>query len=162
MANSASLNPDIAQAFALTELRTFRLSGGSSYALVSHSPEAGLISDFWLGSFGSQAEFRAVLEFIAGEIEAGRYCLWLADLRYMSTGFGDSNEWLVGDLMPRVLKGGLIREAVVLTEDSGVPEGYDVFGSATGALRRIADGRVRGFTDIAAARAWLIGGELPG
>ncbi|MPY69570.1 MAG: hypothetical protein GEU92_05745 [Alphaproteobacteria bacterium] len=128
---------------------------------MSHSPEAGLISDFWLGSFGSQAEFRTVLAFIAGEIEAGRYCLWLADLRYMSIGFAESNEWLVGDLMPRVLKGGLVREAVVLTEDSGVPEGYDVFGSATGALRRIADGRVRGFTDIAAARAWLIGGELP-
>ncbi|MPY72468.1 MAG: hypothetical protein GEU92_20715, partial [Alphaproteobacteria bacterium] len=136
MANPARLNRDVAQAFALTELRTFRLPGGSPYALVSHCPEAGVISDFWLGSFGSQAEFRAVLDFVAGEIEAGRYRLWLADLRYMSTGFGNSNEWLVGDLMPRVLRGGLVREAVVLTEDSGVPEGYDVFGSATGALRR--------------------------
>ena len=40
-------------------------------------------------------------------------------------------------------------------------EGEDVYKTASQALQDIADGRVRGFTDIALAKRWLFKGDLP-
>ena len=40
-------------------------------------------------------------------------------------------------------------------------EGADVFGAATMAIASIADGRVRGFTDVQLAKQCLLNGMLP-
>ena len=161
MSGSLRVSKDAERAFALTELRTFRSRAGLPYAMVSHNPEFGLVSDLWLGGFDEQDDFRAVLNFLAETFEGGGYRYWLADLRYMSTEFTLSGDWLVDELMPRVFNAGLVREALVVTGDSGVPEGYDVFGSASTALPRLSDGRIRGFPDIEASKAWLFDGLLP-
>lgn len=160
--NSPSGAPeDSRQSFRLSKLKTFRNAEEGTYALVTHNPDLGLISDFWLGSFETQDRFQTVLEFIAAQFETGKYSLWLADLRHMSISFDMSSDWLIADLMPRVFSAGLQREAIVLSEDSSMPEGYDVFGAATHALNRLADGRVRSFTDIDLARNWLLDEKLP-
>ena len=63
--------------------------------------------------------------------------------------------------MPRVIRAGLAREAVVLPSSAVEAEGEDVYKTASQALQDIADGRVRGFTDIALAKRWLFKGDLP-
>lgn len=162
MTASAGVAPDVQKSFELEPLKTFRWPHDWIYAEVTHNPGLGLISDVWFGNFGEPEAFRAVLEFIAERLETGHYRLWLADLRFMSQSFAPSGDWLVGELMPRIIDAGLLREAVVLPEARDLPEGYDVFGAASDALRRLTSGRVRGFTDIDHAKRWLLQAELPG
>lgn len=161
MADPLQVETDIQGAFALAELRTFRLADGRTYAVVAHDPSLGLIHDFWVGGFESEDQFRAVLEYVLQQIRERGYTLWLADLRHMSTGFMSSRAWLVEELTPKVIAAGLVREAVVLPEKFDAPEGFDVFGSASAALRDLADGRIRGFRHLDAAKRWLIEGRLP-
>ncbi|MFN4764792.1 hypothetical protein ACKGJN_16810, partial [Gillisia sp. Q332] len=109
----------------------------------------------WLGGFGTEAEFRQVLEFICERFETGNYIFWLADLRFLNSAFFHSEAWLAETVFPRAIAAGLQREAVVVPTYQGAPRGYDVFGSASSALGRITDGRVRGFSDVEAAKAWV-------
>jgi hypothetical protein len=67
----------------------------------------------------------------------------------------------VREVMPAIFEAGLEREAVVLPDAALTVEGVDAFASGARALREIADGRVRGFTDISLAKRWLLQGELP-
>lgn len=161
MAIKAEIQPDVADAFGLTELRSFRVQGGITYAVVGHNPVNRLLSDIWFGDFHQQRDFQLVLEYIASQFEAGQYEYWLADLRFMASSFHNSHDWLVNTLMPRVFKAGLIREAVVLPRpDSQLPEGFDVFGAASKAIRELSGGSVRGFHNLDKAKAWLISGDL--
>lgn len=149
---------DVKSLFSVVDIREFRLPSGQIYAVVGHNPEIGLISDTWFGGFEAEHQFRAVLEFICERFEQGGFHLWLADLRYLNSGFQHSDAWLAEEVFPRVIAGGLTREAVVLPSYKGAPPEYDVFGSASSALRKITDGRVRGFDNIDAARTWLLDG----
>ncbi|MEQ9490676.1 MAG: STAS/SEC14 domain-containing protein [Alphaproteobacteria bacterium] len=149
---------DIRVEFSVEDLRVFR--GGKTnqpYAIVGHNPYSGLLTDAWVGGFDTEQEFRAVLEFIIEQFETGGYSYWLVDLRHLNTGFFHSDTWLAETAFPKAIEAGLVREAVVLPPYRGAPPDYDVFGSASAALRKITDGRVRGFTDIAEARKWLFG-----
>lgn len=161
MAIKAQMQPDIADAFGLVELRSFRVPGGITYAVVGHNPGSRLLSDIWFGDFHHEREFQVVLEYIAEQFETGQYDYWLADLRFMASSFHNSHDWLVGTLMPRIFNAGLVREAVVLpTSDVQVPEGFDVLGSATKAIRELSEGVVRGFHNVEKAKAWLVSGDL--
>ncbi|PJK27914.1 hypothetical protein [Minwuia thermotolerans] len=158
-----TIRADVAEVFSATELRAFRRGDGRIYTVVGHNPDHRLLTDIWLGGFGSLDNFRAVLDFVCERFECGGYSYWLADLRHLSESFFEAEEYLARTVVPRVMAAGMQREAVVAPAlEPGVPQGYDVFGAADTALRRIADGRIRGFTDIAAARAWLLDGNLPG
>ncbi|WP_420403256.1 hypothetical protein [Nisaea sp.] len=148
---------DVRSLFSIVDIREFRLPSGRVYAVVGQNPEIGLISDTWFGGFETEQQFRTVLEFICERFEQGGFRLWLADLRFLNSGFQHSDAWLAEHVFPRVIAGGLTREAVVLPGYQGAPAEYDVFGSASSALKKITDGRVRGFDDIDAARAWLLG-----
>ena len=161
MGISLAVEADINQLFVLEELKPFQLHDGRLYAIVAHNPELRLIHDFWVGDFDDQAAFRAVPTFILQQLQSGAYSLWLADLRHMSRSFTESNQWMVNELMPKVFEAGLLREAVVVPPSGDIPEGFDVFGAATSALSAIADGRVRGFSDVEAAKRWLLEGALP-
>jgi len=156
-----SVEADVKQLFVLEELRVFELPGGGIYAIVAHNPDLRLIHDFWVGDFDDQAAFRAVLSFILEQLRTGAYTLWLADIRHMSRSFMASNQWMVNELVPKLFEAGLQREAVVVPPDSRLPQGFDVFGAATAALNEIADGRIRGFTELDAAKRWLLEGLLP-
>lgn len=147
---------DIKNAFDVSDLRTFRQSSGLPYAVVSHNPGWGLISDAWFGAFEKDEQFREVLEFVCENFETGRYRLWLADLRHLNRSFWNFDSWLADVVFPRAIAGGLEREAVVLPRDMKAPPSYDVFGSASAALRQITDGRVRGFTSLDDAKRWLL------
>lgn len=159
---AGQIQPDVSAAFSLEELRAFLLPNGRRYAVVGHNPDQRLISDIWFGAFGSQRAFKDVLEFICERFETGGYAYWLADLRYLNEDFHESEAWLVEEVVPRVMAAGLQREAVVMPASTGQPEGFDVYGSASDTLRHIADGRVRGFTDIRLAKLWLQHGLLDG
>ncbi len=156
------IDPGLRRAFELESLRSFRLDNGQIYALVAHNPGQQLLHDIWFGAFERDEEFRAVLECVLELMRGGGYRLWLADLRHLTRSFMASRAWLVEELMPQIFEAGLEREAVVLPEHAQVPDGFDVLSSASGALRDLADGRVRGFRDVAAARRWLLEGRLPG
>lgn len=150
---------DVSTAFKVSELRTFRNLRDIPYAIVSHNPEYGLIADSWFGRFDSEDQFREVLEYICERFEDGGYSRWLADLRHLNRSFHEHEDWLAEAVFPRVINAGLEREAVVLPKGMGGPRSYDVFGSASAALKKITDGRVRGFTDLAGARKWLLKGS---
>lgn len=154
-----AIQTDVKSAFSIQELEIFRLDGGQPYAIVAHDPAARLISDIWFGSFKTEERFRAVLEFICDRFDHGGYRYWLADLRYMTHSFAGSEDWLADYVFPRTIAAGLRREAVVLPENLNLPPNFDVFGAASAALRKITDGRVRGFTDISSAKAWLLEGS---
>lgn len=152
---------DVKGHFVLEELKAFQHADGGIYAIVAHNRDLRLIHDFWVGDFDDQAAFRAVLTFILEQLRTGAYSLWLADIRHMSRSFMASNQWMVNELVPQLFEAGLEREAVVVPPRADVPQGFDVFGAATAALREIADGRIRGFTDVEAAKRWLLEGVLP-
>jgi len=160
MRSAGQIQPDISAAFSLEELRAFLLPNGRRYAVVGHNPDQRLISDIWFGAFGSQQAFKDVLEFICERFETGGYAYWLADLRYLNEDFHEAEAWLVDEVVPRVMAAGLQREAVVMPSTTGQPEGFDVYGAASDTLRQIADGRIRGFTDIRLAKLWLQHGLL--
>ena len=156
------ITTDVTETFSITELRTFRRLDGRIYAIVGHNRDHGLITDIWLGGFESMANFRAVIDFVCERIETDGYGLWLADLRHLAESFAEAEAYLAEEIVPRIIAAGLQREAVVTPSlEYNIPEGYDVYGAASAALRRIADGRIRGFTDIEAARAWLLDSRLP-
>ena len=157
-----AIRQDVRGAFLVEELQTFRLDDGRTYAIVGHNEDLGLVTDIWFGGFETRDHFRDVLEFICDRFDTGRYHLWLADLRHMSSGFQDSEDWLAEYVFPRVIAGGLAREAVVLPKQvEDLPPDFDVLGSASAALKKITDGRVRGFDDLGQARAWLLDGNRP-
>ena len=155
------IQSDIARAFSVRADRIFHRRNDQVYAIVGANPQLGLISDVWFDRFDSQEEFRTVLAHIRDQFETGKFRYWLADLRFLTTDFSGSEEWLVREVFPSVVASGLVREAVVLPDAAVKEEGSDVFESASRALREIADGRVRGFTDIALAKRWLLDGQLP-
>lgn len=155
---AAQTRSDVKATFSVEDLQAFRTVEGQTYAIVGHSPVNRLITDTWIGAFDTEAEFRRVLEFICERFETGHYSYWLADLRFLNSGFFHSDAWLAEHVFPRTIAAGLLREAVVMPSYQGAPAAYDVFGSASAALRRITDGTVRGFTDIEKAREWLFEG----
>lgn len=155
---TAETQEDVKSRFKVEDIRSFRLPSGSIYAVVGHNPEIGLVSDTWFGAFETERQFRDVLEFICERFEEGGISLWLADLRFLNASFMHSDRWLAEVVFPRALAAGLRREAVVLPNYRGAPADYDVFGSASSALKKITDGRVRGFHDIDEAQAWLMDG----
>jgi hypothetical protein len=158
---NTAIQNDVAQAFSVRPDRVFHRKNAQVYAIVGTNPEEGLISDVWFDRYDDPEEFRAVLGHIRTRFEGGGYRYWLADLRFLSTDFSNSEDWLVKELMPAVIGAGLVREAVVLSPGAIESEGADVTATASRALRDIADGRVRGFTDIAVAKRWLFDGALP-
>ncbi len=161
MSQSAAIQQDVQEAFAVRSDRLFYRANGQVYAIVGVNPAKSLVSDVWFDRFDDQTEFKAVLNHIREQFETGRYRYWLADLRFLNTDFSGSENWLVKELMPAVIDAGLEREAVVLPPTAVMSEGADAFETASRALRDIADGRVRGFTDIALAKRWLFEGDLP-
>ncbi|WP_417515532.1 hypothetical protein [Minwuia sp.] len=156
-----AIQTDVVDRFSVAERRVFRNVDGQTYAVVGHNRELGLLTDIWFGTYGSEDNFRSVLEYMCEQFETGDYRLWLADLRFLSQSFFDAQQYLVEEACPRAIRAGLAREAVVMRPAEDVPEGFNVFGSAHAALQQIADGRVRGFTDMDMAREWLINGTLP-
>ena len=161
-APALAIQEDVARAFSMKERRVFTREDGSVYAIVGSNPDLGVVSDVWFGTYDGAVEFRAVLEHVRDLFHAGGYRYWLADLRFMASGFAESEDWLVYELMPAVYFSGLKREAVVLPPDEIDSEGEDAYKTASSALRDLADGRVRGFSDIQLAKRWLLDGALPG
>lgn len=158
----AIIQDDIARAFSVKADKLFYRSNNQVYAIVGTNPDLQVVSDVWFDKFDSQDEFRTVLNTIRDLFRTGRYRFWLADLRFLSSNFAESEHWLVTTLMPAVVEAGLEREAVVLPDAALREEGQDVYATASHALQVLSDGRVRGFTNIALARRWLLHGELPG
>lgn len=156
-----ALQPDVVRAFAMREHKVFLRANGQVYAIVGVNPDLLVVSDVWFGGFDSQNEFKDVLVHVLDLIRNGKMRYWLADLRFLASDFGPSEDWLVKTLMPAVIGAGLEREAVVLPGAAIAKEGEDIYRTASTALRDIADGRVRGFTDISLAKRWLLEGALP-
>lgn len=158
----AAIQKDISNAFSVKPEKLFHRRNGQVYAIVGYNRELELVSDVWFDRFDTQTEFRAVLAHICALFRGGGFRYWLADLRFLTTDFSESEKWLVNEVMPAMFSAGLQREAVVLPQEAVKAEGEDIFATASRALAEIADGRVRGFAVIGLAKKWLLHGELPG
>ncbi len=130
-------------------LKEFKRTSGTTYATVSYDEENNCIMDTWEGLFGTQENFQAVILFIADVIEEKKVTKWLADLRKMNGSFDGSKLWIVNNIMPRVIKAGLLYEAIVLPNN--------VFSklSTKDTITRIHNFELRQFEDIEKAKAWL-------
>jgi hypothetical protein len=157
-----TIQRDVANAFSMCDHKVFRRENAQIYAIVGCNPDLKIISDVWFDRFDHQAEFRRVYTHLRNLIVENGYRFWLADMRFMASNFAGSKDWFVGELMPAVFAGGLKRKAVVLPDAVLQEEGADVAAVVSQALSEIADGRLRGFTDIALAKRWLLDGKLPG
>ena len=160
-AAAATLQDDVASAFSVQTDRVFSRNNGQVYAIVSKNPDLKIVSDVWFDRFDAQRDFRDVLRHVFDLVSDGGCRYWLADLRFMASDFGDSSSWLADQFMPAIFNAGLEREAVVMPAGALDQEGSDIFGVATMAIASIADGRVRGFTDVQLAKQWLLNGVLP-
>lgn len=155
------IQADVANAFAMQDHKIFRRENAQIYAIVGCNPDLKIMSDVWFDRFDHQAEFRLVYTHLRNLVVDGGYRLWLADMRFMSSNFAQSKDWFVNELMPAVFAGGLERKAVVLPGSVLNREGANIAAVISQALADLADGRLRGFTDIALAKRWLLTGELP-
>lgn len=160
-ATATSLQDDIVGAFSVTTNKIFYRQNKQIYAIVGANPNLHIVSEVWFGEFDTQEEFRAVLQHIFGLFGDEGYRYWLADLRFLKSDFSPSINWLTTQLMPAMFNAGLAREAVVLPDHAVNEEGEDVYASASGVLKTLTDGRVRGFTNVQHAKQWLLDGILP-
>lgn len=118
-----------------------------------------VISDVWIGRYGSDSNFTAVLEYNCEMIETKRYDLWLADLRQLNQSFYQFDDWLSGHVFSRTVAAGLKKEAVVVPDHRNSPPEFDAAGAGYIAHRKTQDDRIRMFTDIGEAETWLVGSE---
>lgn len=160
-ATATILQEDIVSAFSVQTDRVFSRNNGQVYAIVSKNLDLKVVSDVWFDRFDTQRDFRNVLRHIFDLISDGGCRYWLADLRFMASDFSDSSGWLTDQFMPAIFDAGLEREAVVMPAGALEKEGADISGVAASAIASIADGRVRGFTDVQLAKEWLLNGVLP-
>lgn len=140
----------------LQVLREFRDESSRPYAIVFHDFENALISDVWLGEFGSEANFKRVLIYVCEMFETGSYTRWLADLRHLNQSFYGLEDWLSQVAFQRAAAAGMVKEAVVLPEKLVTPNRFDTHGSGTAAMNKIVDDRIRSFTSIEEATSWLL------
>ena len=100
-AAATTLQDDIANAFSVQTDRVFSRNNGQVYAIVSKNPDLKIVSDVWFDRFDTQRDFRNVLRHIFDLVSDGGCRYWLADLRFMTSDFGDSGDWLADQFMPR-------------------------------------------------------------
>lgn len=130
-------------------LKVFQTGAQKIYATVYYDEDKKCISDVWDGSFGTSENFKAVLNYVAQQIEERKALKWLADLRNMEGSFNSSSEWIQKEIMPRVLQAGLLLEAVVLPKN--------IFSklSAKDTIIKINKFELQQFEDIEKAKKWL-------
>jgi hypothetical protein len=133
----------------MTVLKTFENAAGKVYATVSYDEQKNCIKDVWEGSFGNSDNFKTVLTYVASQIEEKKITKWLADLRKMEGSFDSSSEWIQKEIMPKVLKAGLISEAVVLPKN--------IFSklSARDTIIKVNKFELQQFEDIEKAEKWI-------
>ncbi len=95
-------------------LKKFENSSGVVFCTVSYDEANACVIDTWEGMFGSQDNFKKVLNYVVGVIEEKKATKWLANLNRMNGSFDGSKDWIVSDIMPKVLKAGLLFQAIVL------------------------------------------------
>ena len=161
MQASAAIQPDIANAFSVKSEQVFHRANNQVYAIVGCNRAIGVVSDVWFDRYDRPEEFRHVLRHVLQLFQSGSFRFWLADLRFLTSDFSHSEEWLMNEIMPAIFSAGLEREAVVVPNTAIENEGVDTFASASRTIKSLANGRVRAFTDLALAKQWLLDGELP-
>lgn len=140
-------------------VRTFRLKNGQPFAIVGHNLQQRLVTDLWFGNFETEENFRQVGTYVCDMLQTGEYRYWLADMRHLTQSFYCSEDWLANDVFPSAISAGLERKAMVLPPNRHLPSGFDSYGSASNAIRKITDHRVSAFGDVDQAYGWLLGEE---
>jgi hypothetical protein len=130
-------------------LKQYKNSAGGVYATVGYDEKNKCVYDTWEGMFGSQENFKTVLLYITQVIEERKAVCWLADLSKMSGSFDGSKEWIISTIMPKVVRAGLMYEAIVLPKN--------VFSklSTKDTVTKINNFEIRQFDDVEKAKAWL-------
>ena len=130
-------------------LKEFKTVKNEIYASVHYDQEKNTIADVWEGTFGTQDKFRTVILFMSDQILSRGITKWLADLGNMKGSFDGSRDWMIQEIMPKLIQGGLLFEAIVL------PKNIFAKLSTRDAIMKIENFELRQFDDLEEAKAWL-------
>ncbi len=162
MQPAPAIQADVASAFSVKHNRVFTRKNNQIYAIVGRNPEMKLVTTVWFDRFDSEQDFRDVHDYVLSLFASGSYELIFADLRFQATSFETSAPWLKEVFMPTLFASGLKREALVLAVKPLPAEVKAVSDLLARLLEKEGDPRIRGFTDIALAKRWLLDGRAPG
>jgi hypothetical protein len=132
-----------------TVLHRFDSTARHTYLTIGIDETVPCVVDVWTGAFGSRENFRNGVEKVVEVLIEKKYSKWLADLSRMEGSWDSSREWMLKELMPRAIKGGLTAEAIVLPKD--------VFArlSTQDTVVKLHNYQLRQFDDWQQAREWL-------
>jgi hypothetical protein len=130
-------------------LHEFTSSAQHIYLTIAIDEQIPCVMDVWTGAFGTQANFRKGVEKVVDLLIEKGYKKWLADLRKMEGSWDSSREWMLQELLPRAVKGGLMFEAIILPKD--------LFArlSAQDIIMQLDNYQLRQFDDLEKAQEWL-------
>jgi len=128
----------------------FRTSSDFLFATITEDLDQKCLRDTWYGSFGAQDNFKKVLLTIADRFEAVGFIKGLSDTREMTASFDSSREWMVQEIIPRLLKNGLRYHAIV------IPKSIFSKLSIKDYVQKVAGMEIRQFGDILEAEKWLL------
>jgi hypothetical protein len=134
-------------------LELFRKENGKIYATIGIDEELNAVVDVWEGYFGSIENFNKVLLRMTEILEERHYPYWLADLRNLEGPFTASSAYIVNEIVPRLMKAGLKREAIVL------PENLFAETSVKDTVQVLSNRNLRLFNNYQKARNWLKNGS---
>ena len=130
-------------------LQEFKTSSGHTYANVYYEEQQNTIIDVWEGVFGTQDNFKAVILYMCDQVDERGATRWLADLREMKGSFDGSKDWIVGEIIPRLIRSGLLFQAIVQ------PRNIFAKLSTRDTILKIENFELRQFDDIEEAKRWL-------
>lgn len=130
-------------------LHEFKSSARHTYLTIGIDEQIPCVVDIWTGAFGNQTNFRNGVEKVVNVLIERGYCKWLADLRKMEGSWDSSRDWMLNELLPRAVKGGLRFEAIILPKD--------VFArlSAQDTIIKLKNYQLRQFDNLQEAKVWL-------
>jgi hypothetical protein len=132
-------------------LEKLQKENGTVYVTIKHDEQINAIVDVWDGFYGNVENFNRALKRVAELIEKHRCPYWLADLRNLQGPFNNSSAFIVNEVMPKAIKAGLKKEAVVM------PANFFAELSTKQTTDKIGNLEIKIFGDIEAARNWLKG-----
>lgn len=132
-----------------TILHEFKSSIQHTYLTIGIDESVPCVVDVWTGPFGNQSNFRQGVEKVVEVLIEKKYAKWLADLTRMEGSWDSSRGWMLDELLPKAVKGGLRFEAIILPKD--------LFArlSAQDTIIKLKDYHLRQFDNLQEAHSWL-------
>ncbi|GHN02725.1 hypothetical protein WSM22_42140 [Cytophagales bacterium WSM2-2] len=128
----------------------FSTSSGFVYATITVNEDVKCLQDSWYGSFGVQENFKKVLLMLLTQVEAVGSSKGLSDTSQMTASFDGSRDWMVQEIIPKLISMGIRYHAIV------IPKNIFTKLSLKDYVQRVAGMEIRQFGDLKEAKEWLL------